>query len=395
MGGSAQGPDRRAARRGPGASGCAPASAASTRRSSSREGGRVRAGLPDPRVTSDAKHVEIGLTDKADSARWLFGELGRRGVGPGLVLVAGDEFGPLGGLPGSDSFLLVPRAARDGGLGRRGADRRPRRRDRARRRPGGVRRAPRGPARARSPATRPSSTATRAGRSRPTRTTPCSSASATRCSRSPTAGSARATDACSQPGSTTARAPRRRCWRCPVWQRLGPADRRDRAAARRLDLRTGVLEDELRPATAARCARRCSRRSRVPGRSRARASGRRLGARRGRPSCRRAAAPTSSSAREAPLWIRAVAATGGGVVAAARSGDARAGTLERLAAYHVDPLDGPDERRAGARSPRSSAPATSACSPSIARRGRAVGGADVVVEGDPELQLAVRSRSST
>jgi trehalose/maltose hydrolase-like predicted phosphorylase len=70
------------------------------------------AGLADARVTSDAKHVEIGLTDKADSARWAFAELARRGVGSGLVLVAGDEFGPLGGLPGSDSFLLVPDAGR-------------------------------------------------------------------------------------------------------------------------------------------------------------------------------------------------------------------------------------------------------------------------------------------
>jgi trehalose/maltose hydrolase-like predicted phosphorylase len=70
------------------------------------------AGLPDPRVTSDAKHVEIGLTDKADSARWALAELARRGVGPRLVLVAGDEFGSLGGLPGSDSHLLVPEAAR-------------------------------------------------------------------------------------------------------------------------------------------------------------------------------------------------------------------------------------------------------------------------------------------
>jgi trehalose/maltose hydrolase-like predicted phosphorylase len=64
------------------------------------------AGLPDPRVTSDAKHVEIGLTDKSDSAGWIFRELWRRGIGPRLVLVAGDEFGPLGGLTGSDSFLL-------------------------------------------------------------------------------------------------------------------------------------------------------------------------------------------------------------------------------------------------------------------------------------------------
>jgi hypothetical protein len=72
----------------------------------------AEAGVVDPRVTSDAKHVEIGLTDKADSARWLFGELVRLGVGPGLVLVAGDEFGPLGGLPGSDSLLLVNEASR-------------------------------------------------------------------------------------------------------------------------------------------------------------------------------------------------------------------------------------------------------------------------------------------
>ena len=70
------------------------------------------AGLGDARVTSDAKHVEIGLTDKADSARWMFAELARRGIGPRLVLVAGDEFGPLGGVTGSDSFLLVPEAVR-------------------------------------------------------------------------------------------------------------------------------------------------------------------------------------------------------------------------------------------------------------------------------------------
>jgi trehalose/maltose hydrolase-like predicted phosphorylase len=70
------------------------------------------AGVSSPRVTSDAKHVEIGLTDKADAARWVFGDLWSRGIGPGLVLVAGDEFGPLGGLPGSDSLLLVPEASR-------------------------------------------------------------------------------------------------------------------------------------------------------------------------------------------------------------------------------------------------------------------------------------------
>jgi hypothetical protein len=69
-------------------------------------------GLLDARVTSDGKYVEIGLTDKSDSARWAFGHLWERGIGPGLVLIAGDEFGPLGGLPGSDSMMLIPEAAR-------------------------------------------------------------------------------------------------------------------------------------------------------------------------------------------------------------------------------------------------------------------------------------------
>jgi trehalose/maltose hydrolase-like predicted phosphorylase len=66
------------------------------------------AGLDDPRVTSDAKHVEIGLTDKSDAARWLIDDFARRGIRPADVLVVGDEFGALGGLPGSDSLLLVP-----------------------------------------------------------------------------------------------------------------------------------------------------------------------------------------------------------------------------------------------------------------------------------------------
>ena len=70
------------------------------------------AGLPDPRVTSDAKHVEIGLTDKSDAMRALLARWWRVGIGPGLLLVAGDEFGPLGGARGSDSMMLVPEASR-------------------------------------------------------------------------------------------------------------------------------------------------------------------------------------------------------------------------------------------------------------------------------------------
>ena len=67
-------------------------------------------GLADPRVTSDAKHVEIGLTDKSDAGRWIIADLWACGVGPGLVLVGGDEFRSSGGLPGSDSLMLVERA---------------------------------------------------------------------------------------------------------------------------------------------------------------------------------------------------------------------------------------------------------------------------------------------
>ena len=71
----------------------------------------AEAGLADARVTSDAKHIEIGLTDKSDSARWYFAHLWQRGVAPEQVLIVGDELGPLGGLPGSDSKLLIDAGA--------------------------------------------------------------------------------------------------------------------------------------------------------------------------------------------------------------------------------------------------------------------------------------------
>ena len=80
------------------------------------------AGLDDPRITSDVKHVEIGLTDKADSARFAASWLGELGITGRLVLIGGDEFGTVGGVPGSDSLMMVPSLARSGRrLGRRGA----------------------------------------------------------------------------------------------------------------------------------------------------------------------------------------------------------------------------------------------------------------------------------
>lgn len=71
-----------------------------------------QAGLAGARITTDVKHVEIGLTDKSDSARWAAAWLATRGITGALVLVGGDEFGAMGGVPGSDSLMLVPELAR-------------------------------------------------------------------------------------------------------------------------------------------------------------------------------------------------------------------------------------------------------------------------------------------
>jgi trehalose/maltose hydrolase-like predicted phosphorylase len=65
-------------------------------------------GLEHPKVTSDAKHVEIGLTDKADSSHAVFTELWKMGIDAELTLIGGDEFGPLGDMPGSDALMLIP-----------------------------------------------------------------------------------------------------------------------------------------------------------------------------------------------------------------------------------------------------------------------------------------------
>src|SRR5512142_817019 len=44
--------------------------------------------------------------------RDILGDLARRGVGPGLLLLVGSEFGAPGAVRGPDSLLLVPEAAR-------------------------------------------------------------------------------------------------------------------------------------------------------------------------------------------------------------------------------------------------------------------------------------------
>ncbi len=72
----------------------------------------AEAGLAAAKVTSDAKHVEIGLTDKSDSGEWVMSWLWERGVAPEQVLIAGDGLGSLGGLAGKDSWSLAGDGAR-------------------------------------------------------------------------------------------------------------------------------------------------------------------------------------------------------------------------------------------------------------------------------------------
>lgn len=68
-------------------------------------------GLLDARITSDVKHIEVGLTDKSDSVHWLLSEIAApRGIEPADIMIAGDEFGPIAGFAGSDAKLIVPEA---------------------------------------------------------------------------------------------------------------------------------------------------------------------------------------------------------------------------------------------------------------------------------------------
>jgi len=69
------------------------------------------AGLAQPRITSDGKYVEVGLTDKGDSVAWLFEHIAHgNGIENEDVLIGGDEFGDVGGFSGSDARMLIPEA---------------------------------------------------------------------------------------------------------------------------------------------------------------------------------------------------------------------------------------------------------------------------------------------
>ncbi len=68
-----------------------------------------RKGLPEARITSDVKHIEVGLTDKADSIAWVMRDLAAKaGIAATDVLLGGDEFGPIAGFEGSDFRMVTP-----------------------------------------------------------------------------------------------------------------------------------------------------------------------------------------------------------------------------------------------------------------------------------------------
>ena len=71
----------------------------------------AKEGLPDARITTDVKHIEVGLTDKSDSIAYLVRRLAPvRAILPEEILIAGDEFGPIAGFEGSD-YRMVTRLA--------------------------------------------------------------------------------------------------------------------------------------------------------------------------------------------------------------------------------------------------------------------------------------------
>lgn len=65
----------------------------------------------DLSLTSDAKHIEIGITDKSHSMTWILEDIERHGGAISDLTIVGDEFGTIGGIEGSDAKTTLPGAA--------------------------------------------------------------------------------------------------------------------------------------------------------------------------------------------------------------------------------------------------------------------------------------------
>ena len=65
-------------------------------------------GLNDARVTSDVKHIEVGVSDKSDSIKWILENIAvPNKIQENEILVIGDEFGTIAGFAGSDFKMVV------------------------------------------------------------------------------------------------------------------------------------------------------------------------------------------------------------------------------------------------------------------------------------------------
>jgi len=65
-------------------------------------------GLQDARITSDVKHIEIGVSDKSDSIKWILENLAiPNKIHDKEILIIGDEFGSIAGFDGSDYKMVV------------------------------------------------------------------------------------------------------------------------------------------------------------------------------------------------------------------------------------------------------------------------------------------------
>ncbi len=63
----------------------------------------------DAHITSDIKHLEIGLTDKSDSINWIFEHVVKeKQISDSEILIVGDEFGNIAGFSGSDYKMFMP-----------------------------------------------------------------------------------------------------------------------------------------------------------------------------------------------------------------------------------------------------------------------------------------------
>lgn len=65
-------------------------------------------GMKDARITSDVKHIEVGVSDKSDSIKWILENLAiPNKIHDKEILILGDEFGPIANFDGSDYKMVI------------------------------------------------------------------------------------------------------------------------------------------------------------------------------------------------------------------------------------------------------------------------------------------------